>query len=268
MIEHENPPPAIARAQGAASMAVPPGDGLLITEDMIPELKARAATGTAGASDALSITTVDMDPPRDFALRMPTNAEFIAYFDQAADAAAGGDPSMQYAALWCVYPSRMELASCRKAMYLLPNRLCDEVERIVGSAKPEVFALTRTTTSEELTEHDIPDDIAKSLLSANPGKGQLKIVRVTVSPEGADEPERFSFVLKPLANATGQLVKGFQGKAKYSAIRSALGAAMAYPIGAKKDELFATYVGLPSIHVLQLMLEMGGSNTKVVGKKA
>lgn len=256
------------RVPGQPDPAYKAMDGLLIPDEMIPELKARANTGTGGESDTLSITMIDMDPPRQFALRMPTATEFIAYFDQAADAATGGDPSMQYAALWCVYPSRAELAACRKAMWLLPNRLCDDVERIVGAAKPEIFPLTRTTTNEELAEHGIPEDIARSLLSAHPGKGQLKIVRVTVSPDGADEPETFSFVMRPLGNSTGQLVKGFQGKAKYSAIRSALGAAMAYPIGAKKDELFKQYVGLPSIHVLQLMLTMGGSDAKGVAKKA
>jgi hypothetical protein len=208
-----------------------------------------------------------MEPPRQVAMRMPTDSEFIGYFDAAADSANGGDPSMQYASLWCMYPSRAALATYRKAMYLLPNKLCDAVERAVGADKPQVYTLNTNTSPEELAEHNIPGDIARSLLSAYPAKGAIKIARITVSPEGAEEPESFSIVLKPLGNATAALQKGFQGKAKYSAIRSALGAAIVHPIGATKEDLFRRYVGLPSIHLLAVMLEMGGSSTRTVAKK-
>jgi hypothetical protein len=155
-------------------------------------------------------------------------------------------------------------------MYLLPNRLVDYVERAVGGQpKPEVTVLSENTDADTLREHGIPEDVAASLLKQYPAKGALRIVRVTVSPEDADaeETETISYVLRPLGPATQQLIKGWRTKAKYTAVRSAMNTAMAWPAGQAKDDLFRRYFGIVGVAAFGVMTEQGGTTSRITAKK-
>ena len=242
-------------------------DTLFVTDDIIPTLKAKAAADSGGNPDLLIATIGELDPVRDFVLRMPSVNEYTAYYDAACDI-NNADANAQAAILWCIWPSRTKLTAARKAMYLLPNRLCEYVERAVGGNKPEFIRLDANTDVSTLEEHGIPEDVVKGLLTTYKALNALRIGRVTVSPEGAEETETFSFVLRPLGPSTTQLVRGFHTKAKYNAIKTALNHAMAWPTGPEKEALLAKYPGLPSPYMYQNMMEQGGSDAKISAKKA
>jgi hypothetical protein len=243
------------------------GDELFVTEELIPTLKAKAAIASGGNADVIIATIDGLDPAREFALRMPTVAEYTAYYDAACDS-NNADATGQAAFLWTIWPSKAALASARKQMYLLPNRLCDKVERAVGSGKPETFPLTAETDADTLAEHGIPEDIARSLISGNRAPGALRICRITVSQDDAEEVETFSIVTRPLGPSTAQLLRGWQTKAKYNAVKTALGHAIVWPQGSiEKEALFTKYVGLPSPHMFQIMFEQGGSDARISAKK-
>lgn len=239
---------------------------LFVSDELIPTLKAKAAAESGGNADVIIATIDGLEPARDFALRMPRMDEYTAYYDAACDA-TNADATAQAAILWCIWPSRAKLTAARKSMHLLPNRLCDYVERAVGSGKPESIALTKDTDDETLAEHGIPKDIAAGLLTTYKAPNALRINRITVSQENADEIESFSFVTRPLGPSTAQLTRGWQTKAKYNAVKTALGHAIVWPLGIEKDALFTKYPGLPSPHMLGIMFEQGGSDARISAKK-
>lgn len=242
-------------------------DELFVTDEMIPTLKALAAKASGGNADVLISTIEGLEPVRQFALRMPTVAEYTSYYDQACDS-NNADATGQAAFLWTIWPSRTALTTARKSMHLLPNRLCDKVERAVGSGKPETFPLTAETEPETLAEHGIPEDIAKSLLSAYRAPGALRICRITVSQDDAEELETFSIVTRPIGPSTAQLLRGWQSKAKYNAVKTALNHAIVWPATSmEKDALFTKYVGLPSPNMFEIMFSQGGSDARIITKK-
>ncbi len=241
-------------------------DTLFVSDELIPTLKAKAAAESGGCSDVIIATIDELEPARQFALRMPSVGEYTAYYDAACDP-ANADATGQAAILWCIWPSRQKLTAARKGMYLLPNRLCDKVERALGSGKPESFALTKDTDPDTLAEHGIPEDIARGLLTSYKAPNALRINRITVSQDDAEEVESFSFVTRPLGPSTQQLTRGWQSKAKYNAVKTALGHAIVWPIGVDKDALFINYPGLPSPHMLSIMFEQGGSDARISAKK-
>lgn len=261
-----SPGPAVAKQSDESPLYVEPED--------YDQLKAIAARASDGNPNILVLRIDDIDPPRDIVMRMPKVDEWIRYYDMANedgdDAAAA-----QFAATWTIYPPRAEmtrvLSAARRNMSLLPVKLADAIGRAVGANKLNQRPLTRELLEDDdlLLEYGLTRDVARSLLSANPAKGALRLVRITVSPEGAEDEEYVYIVVHPLGPALSQLKIGLRTSARYAACRNAANTAIVKPQStAERAKLMQDYPGICCGVLLQLMLEMSGSNAQITAKKA
>lgn len=241
-----------------------------VPEDLVGALKAKAAK--IGVSDVLRRIRVE-GIAHEFIMRKPTRAEWHEYLNAAMVASQSSAGEWNLVIQCGLWPGLAAIKAAAATQPSVIKKVVDAIERWVGGEQGQAekieYTLTADTTDDALAEVGLTRDDVEPLLARYPGRNQIKVVGVFVSPADTDESEAdiaTVVVRSPPKPVYDKFILGYRSGDKAAACYDMAMSCIVWP-EAEQDRrsLIRDQPGLPWT-LFATLGPMGGTGSKVTAK--